>query len=233
MSKGYALHLETTDALCSVALSNNGTLVAYKISDTPREHVALTTLYMQQLMEENAISPTNMAFVSISEGPGSYTGLRVGSSTAKGFCFGLNIPLIAINTLQILVVGFLAEYPNAQGLVCPMIDARRDEVFCGLYSPTLQPQLPDAPMLLTEAFMGDYLAQQPIHFVGSGATKSPSYFTHPNAHFYPTIVPHAIHQVALAWQAHKEAQYANLATFEPNYLKEFYSGAPTPTPEGG
>lgn len=220
------LHLETVTAVCSAALSHNGKVIGYHESTEPRAHAAVLTIFIEELLQGAGIEATAVDAVAISSGPGSYTGLRIASSVAKGFCYAAQKPLIALDTLSIMAAGFLLENTIVHNaLICPMIDARRDEVFTALFSTQLNTVLQAAPMLLTSESFQTELAQQPVYFIGDGAAKfSTMLGGSPNAFFYPEFFPKASHQMALAATKFAAQQFEDIAYFEPNYLKEFYTG---------
>lgn len=216
------LHLETATAVCSAALSHNGKLIGYTESAEPRAHAQVLTVFIQQLLQEANITAEQVEAVSISAGPGSYTGLRIASSVAKGFCYAANIPLIALNTLEIMASGYLEEN-NLTVTIAPMIDARRDEVFTAVYDGGLNPQLPPTPLLLTAESYAEFLTE-PVHFIGDGAAKFEAVIApKANVVFAPAFYPKASHQVKLARQKFTAKQFEDVAYFEPNYLKEFYT----------
>ncbi|UPT68312.1 MAG: tRNA (adenosine(37)-N6)-threonylcarbamoyltransferase complex dimerization subunit type 1 TsaB [Sphingobacteriales bacterium JAD_PAG50586_3] len=221
------LHLETAGAVCSAALSLGGNLVAYRESAEPRAHAALLTVFIDELLTQAGIDAMGIDAVSLSAGPGSYTGLRIASSVAKGFCYAAGKPLIALNTLQLMASGFMQDNEIAGNyLICPMIDARRDEVFSAVYNTDLSIVKAPAPELLTGESYAEMLAKQTVYFIGDGAAKfSVMLGTKPNANFNPGFYLKAKHQAALATQKFENQQFEDVAYFEPDYLKEFYTTA--------
>lgn len=221
------LHLETATAVCSAALSHKGQLIGYRESAEPRAHAAVLTIFIEELLAQAGIGATAVDAVSISSGPGSYTGLRIASSVAKGFCYAAQKPLIAIDTLSIMASGFLIEHTEIanNALLCPMIDARRSEVFTALYTSQLEVVLSPAPMMLDEQSLAEYLANNQVHFMGDGVAKFEAMISgNANAFFYPNFYPKASHQAALAEVKYLANAFEDIAYYEPNYLKEFYSG---------
>jgi tRNA threonylcarbamoyladenosine biosynthesis protein TsaB len=221
------LHLETAGAVCSAALSNNGNLVAYRESAEPRAHAALLTVFIDELLTEAGIDAMGVDAVSLSAGPGSYTGLRIASSAAKGFCYAAGKPLIALNTLQLMAWGFLQENTvEGNFVICPMIDARRDEVFSAVYNADLSIAVSPAPELLTSQSYAVLLQKQTVYFIGDGAVKFNAMLdAKPNANFNTGFYLKAKHQVLLATQKFDAKQFEDVAYFEPDYLKEFYTTA--------
>ncbi len=221
------LHLETATAVCSAALSHNGQIIGYRESAEPRAHAAVLTVFIEELLAQAGIEATAVDAVCISSGPGSYTGLRIASSVAKGFCYAAQKPLLAIDTLSIMAAGFTLENKNisADALLCPMIDARRSEVYTAIYNNDLATVLPPAPMVLDEQSLAEYLQSNPIYFMGDGVAKFEAMISgNSNANFHPTFYPKASHQVHLAQAKFAANAFEDIAYFEPNYLKEFYSG---------
>ena len=161
--------------------------------------------------------------VAVSKGPGSYTGLRIGVSEAKGVAYGRDAHLLSVPTLKLLTVPILLghdELPE-DALLCPMIDARRMEVYCALYNRALHEVLPTQALVIDETSFRDQLDQHPIYFMGNGADKCAEVIKHPNAHFIKGIVPRAKNMVPLAEMAMAREEFEDVAYFEPYYLKEF------------
>ena len=221
------LHLETATAVCSAALSNNGTLVGYRQSAEPRAHAAVLTVFIDELLAEAGITAYDVDAVSLSAGPGSYTGLRIASSVAKGFCYAAGKPLIALNTLKLMASGFMQEHTlEGDFLICPMIDARRDEVYSALYNSKMEEVKAPAPELITSDSYADVLVDKPIYFIGDGAVKFAALIGEkPNANFNPEFFLKAKHQILLATEKFANKTFEDVAYFEPDYLKEFYTTA--------
>lgn len=220
------LHLETATEICSAALSHNGQLLGYKESAEPRAHAAVLTVFIDELLTEAGIDATGVDAVSISAGPGSYTGLRIASSVAKGFCYAAGKPLIALDTLSIMADGFIQENSGQlnNALICPMIDARRDEVYTAVYNTAMDAVLPPAPLILTAQSYNGILTSQAVWFIGNGSEKFAVMLgSNPQANFNTTFYPKASHQIAAATQRFLKGKFDDVAYFEPNYLKEFYS----------
>lgn len=218
------LHLETATDVCSAALSHQGRLLGYKESVEPRVHAAMLTVFMEELLRDAGVEAATVDAVSISSGPGSYTGLRIASSAAKGFCYAMGKPLIALDTLEIMAAGFKEEYNiDANALLCPMIDARRDEVYTALFDTRLNSVVASSPLILTANSFADY-TDNIICFFGSGAPKfSLLLGEQPTRLFTHGFYPKARHQMGLATQKYNSKQFTDVAYFEPNYLKEFYT----------
>ena len=207
--------LETSTALCSVALAEEGNIVAYRESSAPKAHASLTAVFIQEMLSERGLTMADCDAVCVSMGPGSYTGLRVGVSTAKGLCFGSGKPLLAVGTLDTLV----AQADSDARFIIPMVDARRMEVYTAVFENGKQ--LPEtAPVIIDENSFAEYLEQGPCLFIGDGAGKCADVIKHPNASFCQCW-PKASSMLSPATAAYKEKRFEDVAYFEPFYLKEF------------
>lgn len=214
------LLIETSTALCSTALAENGVITSYRESSAPKAHASLTAVFVQEMLAERGITLDDCNAVCVSKGPGSYTGLRVGVSTAKGLCFGSGKPLITVGTLDTLVAQAAADLIGAPLFVIPMIDARRMEVYSAVFSPD-GPQITETtPVIVDENSYAEYLEQGPVLFIGDGAGKCAEVIKHPNAHFCQCH-PKASSMLSPAIAAYKEKRFEDVAYFEPFYLKEF------------
>lgn len=220
------LQIETATPVCAVALSVNGVTIAHKELQAPNIHAANLTLFIAEVMAEAGIGYTDLSAIAVSKGPGSYTGLRIGVSTAKGLCFALDKPLIAINTLRMMASGFLAAHPGFTGLVCPMIDARRMEVFTAVFDSSLNEVEATHAKLIDETSFAAVLASQEVAFIGDGAAKCAATLTHANAHFYAENFNSAVHLSALAYADFEHNTFEDVAYFEPFYLKDFVFTTP-------
>ena len=215
--------IETSTALCSVALAENGTVTAYRESSAPKAHASLTAVFVQEVLAERGLSLNECDAVCVSMGPGSYTGLRVGVSTAKGLCFGSGKPLLAVGTLDTLVAqAFTPAETEANGeyrYIVPMIDARRMEVYAAVFKNGRQ-ITETAPAIIDENSYAEYLEQGPVLFIGDGAGKCADVIKHPNAHFCQCH-PKASSMLSPAVEAFRNGEFKDVAYFEPFYLKEF------------
>jgi tRNA threonylcarbamoyladenosine biosynthesis protein TsaB len=221
------LHLETGTAVCSVALSRGDTLLAIKENDEGRAHARLLAVFIDALLREQHYTANDLAAVAVSEGPGSYTGLRVGVSTAKGICYGSRKPLIAVGSLQSLAALAIVKglLPTPGALIVPMIDARRMEVYTAVFDATGQPLTPTTADIIDANSFADLLSQRHVLFVGDGAEKCRAALTHPHAHFAP-LPASAAGMVGLAAKAFAQQQFADVAYLEPFYLKNFVAIPP-------
>jgi len=218
--------IETSTALCSAALAEDGAIVSYKESSAPKAHASLTAVFVQEMLSERGLTISDCDAVCVSMGPGSYTGLRVGVSTAKGLCFGSGKPLLAVGTLDTLVAQAVAErltvIPDLIGdlrYIIPMVDARRMEVYTAVFDHYRQ-ITETSPMIIDENSFAEQLAEGPCLFIGDGAGKCADVIRHPNAHFCQCW-PKASAMLAPALAAYKEKRFEDVAYFEPFYLKEF------------
>ena len=213
--------IETSTALCSVALAEDGVITAYKESSAPKAHASLTAVFIDEILKEKGLTMSDCKAVCVSMGPGSYTGLRVGVSTAKGLCFGSGLPLIAVGTLDTLVAQaqVSGQIGNARYVV-PMVDARRMEVYTATFTPEGKQITETAPMIIDENSFAEQLAEGEVLFIGDGAGKCADMIKHPNAKFIQCN-PQASAMLSPAQTAYKEKRFEDVAYFEPFYLKEF------------
>lgn len=222
------LHIETSTSACSVALSQDGEVVFKKEDLNGPQHNIVLGVYVDEALSMADSHAMPLDAVAVSCGPGSYTGLRIGVSMAKGICYGHNLKLIGLPTLKVLCVPVLLyhdELPES-ALLCPMIDARRMEVYAALYDRALQEVRPIAADIVDADSYRNYLDKGPVYFFGNGSEKCKETINHPNAHFIDGIRPLARHMVPLAEKAIAEEKFEDVAYFEPFYLKEFVAGTP-------
>lgn len=221
------LLIETSTALCSTALAEDGVITAYRESSAPKAHASLTAVFVQEMLAERGITLSDCDAVCVSKGPGSYTGLRVGVSTAKGLCFGAGKPLLAVGTLDTLVAQAVASLREVSAtwqpdplFIIPMIDARRMEVYSAVFSPDGIQITETTPVIVDENSFAEYLEQGPVLFIGDGAGKCADVIKHPNAHFCQCH-PKASSMLSPAVAALRAGKFEDVAYFEPFYLKEF------------
>ena len=233
--------IETSTALCSTALLEGDAITASRMSDTPRAHASMTAPFIKEMLDERGLRVQDCDAVCLSMGPGSYTGLRVGSSTAKGLCFGAGIPLLAVGTLDVLAAQAMEEgLPNGCKYIVPMIDARRMEVYTAVYSAdgqrltNIEPRIiesidsivPDAPsvilsdpsVILSEC--EESLSTSVTLFIGDGASKCEPVLAGPGR-FFRQECPRASAMKAPALREYAAGAFRNTAYFEPFYLKDF------------
>lgn len=222
------LHIETTTTICSVALSEDGQCIYEKADYKGPSHAVVLGPYVEEALSfaDNHAMPVEA--VAVSRGPGSYTGLRIGVSMAKGLCYGRNLKLIGIPTLELLCVPVLLyndDLPD-DALLCPMLDARRMEVYATVYDRSLRPLRPVGADIIDENSYKEFLDEHPVYFFGNGAEKCKDRITHSNARFLDEVYPLAKHMFPLAEKAVALGCYEDVAYFEPFYLKEFITTKP-------
>lgn len=221
------LSIETATPVCSVALATDKKIIGVKESTKKNSHSEIVTVFIDELLKENKLTFSDLNAVVVSKGPGSYTGLRIGVSTAKGICYALDIPLISVNTLQSLSIGASMDYQidgGLQHLFCPMLDARRMEVYCALYDKNNhEVRETKAEIIEPDAFQ-TYLEKNKVIFFGDGAEKCKDVIQHPNAVFLDNVFPSAKNMAGIALDKYKKQQFEDVAYFEPFYLKDFIAG---------
>ena len=221
------LHIETSTDVCSVAVSEDGQVIFDQEDHSGPNHAErLGTMVDEALsFTDNHAIPFDA--VAVSCGPGSYTGLRIGVSMAKGVCYGRNLKLIAVPTLELLSVPILLrEIPEEDALLCPMLDARRMEVYAGIYDRGLKPIRPIQADIVDSETYKAYLDERPVYFFGNGAKKCQEAIHHPNAHFIEDIEPLAKWMQPLAEKRFLNEQFEDVAYFVPFYLKDFVAKMP-------
>jgi len=216
------LSIESSTQICSVAVSNDGQLVWNKENTELFSHSAVLGVYISEAIRFIQENHFKLDAVAVSEGPGSFTGLRIGVSLAKGICFGWDIPLIALPTLKVMA----SSLAPSSAYLCPMIDARRMEVYAALYDGNLNEIHPVSAIIIHEESYRDILAQKEVIFFGNGAGKCKTVISSANAKFVDKIVPLATNMMNEAENAFLKKTFTNLAYFEPFYLKEFQVTTP-------
>ncbi len=213
------LNIDTAIDAASVCLAKDGVLLQLSINENQKHHAAWLHNAVAAMLQNNNYKPADLAAVAVSIGPGSYTGLRVGLAAAKGLCFALNIPLIAVGTLKVMAYSVKEEASN---FICPMIDARRMEVFTAVYDKSLQENISAHALVLDETSFAPLLSAEKILFCGTGSRKLQSLLTNDNATFSSTS-SNAFHLAVLSQVCFVKKEFADLAYIEPLYIKEFYS----------
>ena len=214
------LCIETATTNCSVAIAHNGKTLAVKEDyNGSYSHAEKLHLFIQEILGENNLKLSNLDAVAISTGPGSYTGLRIGVSAAKGLCFSLDIPLISVPTLTAL-----ANQVEQPGIVIPMLDARRMEVYAAVFNSGKEQILKTFAIILEPDSFREYLERDRVYFIGNGVEKFQKICQHPNANFIENKLPSAREMVEIAVSKYKISDFEDVAYFEPYYLKDFIAG---------
>lgn len=215
------LSIETSTKVCSVALHKENKLMASKELFLEKSHSGLLSVLINDLLEHCGLTAQDLEAVAVSKGPGSYTGLRIGVSTAKGLCYALDIPLIAVNTLEAMAFG-INRFNVGKALLCPMIDARRMEVYCLIADPGMNLIETTHAKVLDSTSFSDFLDKQDVLFFGDGAAKCKELLgIYPTAHFLEGVTPSAVNVGFLALDKHEKKDFEDVAYFEPFYLKDF------------
>ncbi len=214
----FILNIETSTKKCSVSVSKQGKVIALKeLNDGSYSHSEKLHSFIGKVIEKVNISMSDLSAIAVSKGPGSYTGLRIGVSTAKGLCFALEIPLISIATLQALAL----QVKKDKGLVIPLLDARRMEVYSGIFNVENQQLRETKAEIVDENSFKEYLEEQTVYFLGDGAEKCKNIITHPNAVYMDNALPSAKEMALLSYQKWEQKNFEDVAYFEPYYLKDF------------
>ena len=217
------LHIETATDTCSVVLAHQGAVIAEITSEPIRDHASSLAVYIDEVLKKSGITPAQLSAVAVSKGPGSYTGLRIGVSAAKGLCYALRIPLLAISTPLAMANKYYQENPTYNGFVVPLLDARRMEVYGAIYNKQLEEVHPVVAEVLSDK---SFLLQSSNSYVliGSGADKSKLVFhDKQQIQFDDNFSISALGLVKPAWEAYQKGVFEDVAYFEPFYLKDFVS----------
>lgn len=222
------LGIESATTLCSVALFQDGKLLASKEIDEGYSHAENLAVFVNELIAENLGGNTRkIDAVALSAGPGSYTGLRIGAAFVKGFCYALNIPLLTFSTLKLIAINTKVKYPDA-AIFIPMIDARRNEVYCGEYAADFSELSADTNHILTQESFSTYKNKGQVVFCGNGAEKTALQIQAENFVFDNSIMPSTMNWGTAVEHAFQEKMFADLAYFEPFYIKAVYTTTPNP-----
>jgi tRNA threonylcarbamoyladenosine biosynthesis protein TsaB len=222
------LQIETATSSCSVALAKDGNVLAVKQVNERNMHAAVITLFIDEVMTLAGMEYCDLDAIAVSCGPGSYTGLRIGISTAKGLCFALDKPLIAIETLSAMAYGMITQEgygPTDNILLCPMIDARRMEVFTAVFTTSGDKIKPTDAEIIDKNSFNDLLKNNKLLFFGDGAEKCREVFSeNPNAIFSADFINSAVYLTQRAAEKFNNKDFEDVAHFEPYYLKDFIAG---------
>ena len=226
------LHIETATEVCSVSIAEDGKIISSRETFRGRSHASVLSVFIRELLKETGLLPDNLDAIAVSMGPGSYTGLRIGVSTAKGLCYGSDLPLIAIPTLTSMCYGILEKLKEIEVsaeeklLLVPMIDARRMEVYTAFYNKDLTEFRKTCAIVVEPDTFNDLLRQYVLIFFGDGSKKLTDTIIHPHANFITDFQASSDHMAKLAYACYLKNDFVDVAYFEPYYLKEFITTAP-------
>ncbi len=228
------LCIDTATDICSVVLARNDKVLSIRESKEEKSHASNLGVFIKQVLDESEIEVDQLDAIAVSKGPGSYTGLRIGVSMVKGLCYRAGVPLIAIETLQIMANGmrrvvmetFAADFYPENALFCPMIDARRMEVYTALFNINNQKVKETTAMIVKENSFDSFLRNAKVVFAGNGAEKCRNILRHEHAFFLNNFNHSAIYMKDIVWQAFHDRNFENPAYFEPYYLKDFVVTTP-------
>ncbi|RLD66659.1 MAG: tRNA (adenosine(37)-N6)-threonylcarbamoyltransferase complex dimerization subunit type 1 TsaB [Bacteroidetes bacterium] len=223
------LNIETATEVCSVCFAKDGEVFAIKESFEGKTHAKLLTVFIEELLVENNLKVADFDAIAVSMGPGSYTGLRIGVSAAKGLAYAANLPLIAVNTLQSIALGLSTQKDikiNSNAWICPMIDARRMEVYTAFFNIKNEKESKISADIIDEKSYMDVLNERQVLFCGNGSEKCKNSITHKNALFIDNIQCSARYMATLAEHAFLKSNFVDVAYFEPFYLKDFVATIP-------
>jgi tRNA threonylcarbamoyladenosine biosynthesis protein TsaB len=227
------LNIESSTEVCSVTLAQNGTIIQTLENLTGQNHAMLVTSYIQQIFSTQGLNMNQLDAVAVSGGPGSYTGLRIGVASAKGICYALGIPLIAITSLAAMshhVIQNSSDYNlprDSELLFCPMIDARRMEVYTAIYNRNEKMVREIKADIIDQYSYLSYFEKGRVVFFGNGADKCREILSHTNAYFLDHVTTSASYMTTLAEKAYQDENFVNIAYYEPYYLKDFVATIPT------
>ncbi|HMR57056.1 MAG: tRNA (adenosine(37)-N6)-threonylcarbamoyltransferase complex dimerization subunit type 1 TsaB [Cytophagales bacterium] len=221
------LSVETSTQACSAAIHQEGKLLAVRKTHEPRSAASQLAVMINAVLEESATQPAGLSGVVVAAGPGSYTGLRIGVATAKGICFALNIPLVSVNTLDLLAYQGKEFENRYTTLLCPMVDARRMEVYCKVVDYNLNEVEPTQAKIINATSFQEYLEKTTVCFIGEGSAKCKETIIHPNAKFLDEVIPCASQLGIIGYTKWIQQEFENVAAFEPFYLKDFLIRKPT------
>lgn len=219
---GLLLNIDTALETASVCLAKDNELLQLVTNENQKDHAAWLHTAIADVMKKAGYTSTQLEAVAVSIGPGSYTGLRVGLASAKGFCYALNIPLIAINTLKMIALAIKNSGISNENIICPMIDARRMEVFTALYDMDLIEKQSAQAMIIDENSFSAMLIENRVVFGGNGSKKLQKIIESPNAIFNDVTV-NASHLAELSYNCFRNKEFVSVAYTDPLYIKEFYS----------
>lgn len=220
---GLILNIDTSSKYCSVALAQDGEILSGFESSQEMDHSVSLAPFVEKALSSAKKEGLKLDAVSVIGGPGSYTGLRIGLSMAKGLAFSLNVPLIILSSLQVITVRAMFSYPDLTGneTIIPMLDAGRMEVYAGVYDCSLKPRQEECPIILDEKSFSDYFNDDVIIFAGNGSEKFKSVYGSTNAIWLGSLLPHAKYMATLSEKMFREKDFSDIAYSSPRYLKEY------------
>lgn len=224
----FVLHIETATSLCGVALFSNGKLFTERLEMNGMNHAEKLHVFMEDVMKAAGIKPQDLTAISVSEGPGSYTGLRIGVSAAKGLAFALNKPLILCSTLAIMANGVKQQLNGEPGayILCPMLDARRMEVYTAAYNKNLEIINPPSAVIVDDNWKQTIPSGSPVYFFGDGMPKSKDVLQLSDAHFVENVLPLPAYALDLISEKIRLKLFSDVAYAEPAYLKPYFFATP-------
>jgi tRNA threonylcarbamoyladenosine biosynthesis protein TsaB len=223
------LNIETATPVCSIALTDNDQMLSLRETSEKNSHSQVVTVFIDEMLKDCGLSPNDLDAVAVSKGPGSYTGLRIGVSTAKGICYALGKPLISVGTLKAMALGMSLKFRNPETLpvlFAPMIDARRMEVYTALYDQNLIAVKDVYAAIVDKDTFSDLIENHIICFAGDGAEKCRETLNHPNFRLLDDFTASAAYMKDFSAEKFKAGQFEDTAYFEPFYLKDFVAGPP-------
>ena len=222
------LHIETATDICSVCLAEEGKVTAIRETGEERSHASILTVFIEELLNENSLKTGDLDAIAVSMGPGSFTGLRIGVTVAKGLCYGASLPLISVPTLESMCNGFLKENNSyeANDLFVPMIDARRMEVYAAVFDSKGKTLKETSAIVVDTGSFADFLAEHNLFFFGTGAGKLTNTITHTNALFSENFLISSAYMTDIALGKFRQKEFEDTAYFEPYYLKDFITTVP-------
>ncbi len=223
------INIETSSTACSVALTAEGMVLAHREELNGRNHASMLSDFIKYCLDFAAEREMKIEAVAMSMGPGSYTGLRIGLSEAKGLAYALDVPLIGVDTLKLMATSVMFADPDLTGeeILVPMVDARRMEVYTGAYDFALNPLMEQQPLILdSESYSSLIATGRPVLLFGNGSDKAKEIINAPNVRYVPDIIPLAVDMTALSEQAHAARDFLDTAYCVPNYIKDFQATRP-------
>lgn len=219
----YILDIHTATEKAIVSISDGNKIISSFENNEPKQYASFLHTAIEKMLHENDILINSLKAVGVSAGPGSYTGIRVGLATAKGLCFALNIPLISFNTLEVMAIAAIENLGDATALYCPMIDARRMEVFTAVYDGQLNMVMPPSAMILAENSFQELIKKRSIYFFGNGSEKFKRITS--NLSFFSFVIEKigAEALAKIAWRKYLKKDFTDMVSAEPFYLKDFHS----------